>query len=118
MYWLIDESKSSIYLPMPPLAWKIAVVAGAALPYEGRKEWKSKRKWVRHGCDYTSKDEVEICAILQDMIECEIEAVLVIQDIGYASLADAEQLRRDLITPFHFLLQPLEIIGCKNFPTF
>lgn len=101
MYWLIDESKLNIYLPIPPMTWKITVVAGVALSYEGRKKWRARRKWVRHGPDYTPLDEAEICAILQDMIECQIEAVVTITDIGYASFADAEQLRLDLITPLY-----------------
>lgn len=101
MYWVIDESQLFIYPPTPLNTWKIVLIAGAALPYEGRREWCKRRKWVRHASSYTPSDEVEICAILQDMIECDIEAVLVVGDIGHSSKSDAEILRKELIDPLY-----------------
>jgi hypothetical protein len=52
MHWLIDESKSFIFAPQPPMSWKIATVGGAILPYEGRQRWKSIQKSIKKGTDY------------------------------------------------------------------
>jgi archaellin len=101
MYWLLDESKSFIYQTTPTKNWNIAVVAGAALPYKGRHKWIKIGRRLRHGSEYKPQDLKEICSILDDMIQCGIEAVVVIGDVGHASLAHAEKLRSDLIDPLY-----------------
>ena len=101
MYWLIDESKSFIYQKSPPFTWKIAIVGGVALPYRGRKKWLDNYAWVGKGSDYNSRDENEICQVLDGLIDCKVQLALVIGDVGHSSIDDAEELRRGLITPLY-----------------
>lgn len=101
MHWMIDESKSFIYQTVPPKVWKLAVVGGAVLPYVGRKKWLKKHRVIKKGDSFADQDEKEICEVLDDMINCKVQGVLVVGDIGYASATDAEQLRLDLIQPLY-----------------
>lgn len=92
MHWLIDESKLFVFAPKPPMSWKIATVAGAILPYEGRKHWNSIHRLIYKGSEY--KSEAEISRVLDVLIECQVKGILMIGDIGYTSSDTAEQFRK------------------------
>lgn len=101
MYWLVDESQNFIFQDVSPMSWKIAAVCGAAVPYAGRKKWLSKYASIGKASDYKQQDETKICSILNDMIDCKVQGVLIITDIGHTSVADAEKFRFGLINPHY-----------------
>lgn len=101
MYLLIDESKQFIFETTPIMEWKIAVVAGAILPYKGRKIWLKSHKAITKGSDYAIKDEEKICDILDILIKCRVKGILQVGDIGHVSLQDAEKFRQNWITPHY-----------------
>jgi len=115
MLWLIDESKKFMFQKNPPMRWEIASVAGAVLPYEGRNLWSRKHKHLKKGADYyrtffQTRQEAEICQLLDDMTECGVKGVLVAGDIGHVSEQDAEKFRTDWLSP-HYVFAASEPPG-------
>lgn len=83
------------------MAWNIATVAGAILPYEGRKCWEVIQKSLKKGSDY--KSEEAISQVLDILIKCRVKGILMVGDIGHTSRDTAEQFRQNWINP-HYLI--------------
>lgn len=87
------------------MQWNIATVAGAVLPYKGRRKWYDIAKSIKKGSDYIS--EAEISSVLDVLIGCGIKGTVIIGDIGHVSLADAEVFRNGWVDPHYNYAQAL-----------